>query len=591
MHLNIKTLILLGILFPFNTLAITIHNNSTQESDIILNLKIHSLTGPKKDEYVKHKITAGRIAIKSNEFVTAMENFTEALRLATAIKDSTNIGLAYSFISLTNAKVNNNTEALQSAIIADSFLSSSHNPRITAWNKVCVGSAYLINGNNNIAQKELEQVIKLKDLAAGITEEYIIYGCENLAKIKMLKGNYTEAVELLKAAIEYNLNPSYSTRGCYYKLGLCYVALGNISEAHKYFDIAYNEAKRCSDKNMLTKIYLKKASFFKKRGDFEVSTHYYSLADSISQDVIDYRVSQDVQQVALKYQKDIEAKQKELQNQQAEIETLQLHEKSNRLKTTIAILTCIVTLTLSLMMYLKRRASYKMMELQDKIAKTNEQLLLNYIAGQEQERNRIARDLHDGIGSQLAVLKMKLSQLSQSNQREETLADNRNALTLCDEIYNGLRNVAYNLTPRTLDRQGLVPALNELTYKLEKNSNIAFCFNNFGVLSRYHNDVELAIFRVCQEITANIIKHSKATEANIDIAIDNKGLGLTISWDGPGFDPQTLENSKGFGWKNILTRLNQVNGSITIDSAPSKVFSMIIIEIPIKFEHQYGKAS
>lgn len=541
------------------------------------------------DKYIRQKFTSGHLSLSNSRFVDAMEFFTEGLRLASAVHDSLNTGLAYSFISLTHTIVRNNAEALQNALEANNYLSAMCGQEIKIWNLICLGSAYLANNYTLLAKNYLEQALSLSGYSKGFTQQYIIYGLENLAYIKIQEGDYIGAEQVLQSAIQNNMKETNTTCGCYYKLGLCQMELGKISEAHNNFQIAKDMAIRECNHNLLVKLYIEQAKYFRQIEQFERSSFYFALADSINKCIIEQRVNDEVQQVTIGYQNDIERQKSELFKQSLEIERLHLHEKTNRLKTTLALLLFAITSCLALLMHLKRKSSSRIILLQREIVRSKEMLLTNYIAGQEEERNRIARDLHDGIGSQLAVLKMQLSQLLSKHQPQsrDSLCS---ALSLCDEIYGGLRNVAFNLMPRTLVREGLISALHELTVKLTKSSSIEFNFNNFGVGLQFPANVESALFRITQEITANIVKHSKARIVSLDISTDNNSIGLTISWDGPGFDPKKLEHSKGFGWKNINTRLNQVGGTIIIDSAICQNFTTIMVEIPLKTKQTYGKA-
>ncbi|MDX9771215.1 MAG: sensor histidine kinase [Tenuifilaceae bacterium] len=588
--MKIKNSILLLLLFLFTAKAYPLYPNQylindgalTKEFDPNLKFSFN------KKQYLNTKLIEGRIALSNNELVNAMERFTDVLRLAKSLDDSLNTGLAYSFISLTNAKARNYEEALLNALEANSYLSEIGEQDTKMWNLICLGSAYLLNENRELAKRYLEEAVSKSSLANGYTQRYIMYGCENLAEIKMLEGDYRGAEKLLQQTLQYNVNEANNSSGCYYILGRCQMALSEPNKAHKNFQAAYEIAQKHNDNDLLLKIYNQKAKFFKQKGNYKLSSQFFSLADSLSKLVIESRVSQEVQQVTLNYRKEIEVKKAEVLRQKVEIEKLHLHEKSNTLKTTVAFLLFLFTGSLALLMYIRRKTSCKLVRLQTEIVKSNEKQLTNYIAGQEEERNRISRDLHDGIGSQLAILKMQLSQL-QKNNNPDSMPKLRESILLCDDIYSGLRNVAFNLMPRTLVKEGLVSAFEELACKLQKSTGLKFYFNNYGIENRLSIEVESALFRISQEITANIIKHSQATVTSIDLAADSNSIGLTISWNGKGFDPKTLENSKGFGWKNINTRLNQMGGSIMIDSSAEQDFSMIMVEVPLETKQRYGK--
>ena len=212
--------------------------------------------------------------------------------------------------------------------------------------------------------------------------------------------------------------------------------------------------------------------------------------------------------------------------------------KTASLTAIASILLLVLSLSWSILIFNKKRRAQKVARLEQEVSKAKDKALENYIIGQEEERNRLARDLHDGIGSQLAMLKMQLSR----NAKECSYA--LQSISLCDEIYHGLRDVAFNLMPRPLVREGLISASKELCKKLNKSTKIEFELNSFGLYERLDNQVESALFRIIQEITNNVVKHSNANRVQIDFIFEKKGIGLSITWDGKGFNPDTLKKSK-----------------------------------------------
>jgi len=539
-----------------------------------------------KREYLRRKVTQGHIAILKGMYVDGMERFTEALQLAQANNDSLYTGIAKTYIAYTNCLVGNYQDGLAYAIDAKNSFGNEISPEAKLWSEVCLGSAHYLNNNRAVAKKILGKTIETVE-SENLNFPFIIFSYVNLASIKIIENNISEATDLLHKAIKDPSNIySRALITSYYKLGRIYRCQGDSTTSSYYFSKALELSKREEDKSYLAEIYKVFAKEYMEKGNYELASKYYFLTDSISTNVIDSKVSQKVQQIVIDYHKNLELKKTEIKKQEAIIEKLMLQEKSSKLQASVFFLLFFGTCSFTVFFYYRRKNFLKLSQLKYEIAKSKEELLNQYIAGQEEERNRIARDLHDGIGSQLAVLKMQLSHLQ--NQDHSALSP---PLLLCDEIYSGLRNVAFNLMPRTLIREGLVSALEELTCKLEKNTDIKFYFNNYGVESRLSSEIESALFRISQEITANIVKHSKAKNANIDIASDYNNVGLTITWDGEGFDPKLLEHSKGFGWKNINTRLNQVSGNIMIDSSKEKDFTVVMVEIPVKMKRNYGKAS
>ena len=539
------------------------------------------------NDFLNQRIHEGRKFIAEAKYVDAVETFTELLELAKAHNDSTYIVTAYGYLCLTHGIVGNPTETLYYAELSNSYLGSNTNETIKRWTQVGLGSAHFLNNNYLVADSILSEVIR-KCHGICYDDQYLIYAFKNLAQIKFDSRNLTEAKDLLIKAIGYpNTHHKGALISSYYLLGRVYNKLGDTKTAHHYFNLSHDLAVLEPDKSFLARIYTKKARFFNDNGDYKRSAYFYSLADSLYENVINSRISQEVQRVTLNYQREYEIKQIELRKQELEIEKLKIARKSARQSVFLSILLFTLSLIISLLMFNKKRRAQKVATLEQEISKQKELQLQNFIRGQEDERNRLARDLHDGIGSQMAILKMHLSksQLSKFDDYDKANIP----VKLCDDIYQSLRDVAFNLLPRPLVREGLVSALEELTRKLNKSSDVEFSFNNYGLYNRLSNDKEAGLFRIAQEITANIIKHSSATSARIDVTCDQKSLVLTISWDGKGFNPELLEKSTGYGWKNINTRLNQLNGNILIDSSEESDYTTAIVDIPNNNLKQYGK--
>ena len=114
--------------------------------------------------------------------------------------------------------------------------------------------------------------------------------------------------------------------------------------------------------------------------------------------------------------------------------------------------------------------------------------------------------------------------------------------------------------------------------------NNVFTFNELSLSSRLPADIEYALFRVTQEVTANIVKHADASWAIVELTCDDSTIALQISYEGKGFNPDELKTSTGYGWRNIKVRLEQVGGSIVVDSSEGTAVTTYLVEIPY-----YGK--
>ncbi|PQJ18664.1 MULTISPECIES: ATP-binding protein [Nonlabens] len=203
------------------------------------------------------------------------------------------------------------------------------------------------------------------------------------------------------------------------------------------------------------------------------------------------------------------------------------------------------------------------------------------IAGQEQERKKIASDLHDDLGSSLTTVKMYIESV-QSNVKEESAQTLlTNALNIIGETYSKVRTISHTQNSRVLGESGLVDTLEDLCDKINQagQTNVEVVSNELS--TPISNSKELNLFRIIQELLNNIIKHAQANNASINITSYQDKLDLIIEDDGIGFNYDPNYKTDGIGLHSIARKIENMNGSFEVDSAPGKG-STIMIEIPLK---------
>jgi two-component system, NarL family, sensor kinase len=192
---------------------------------------------------------------------------------------------------------------------------------------------------------------------------------------------------------------------------------------------------------------------------------------------------------------------------------------------------------------------------------------------QESERKRIAEDLHDSLGHLLSTVKLNLQTLSQEQKQVG------NSLSLLNQASEEIRNITFNLMPKTLEEGGLIPALNELAIKVS-NSGAVKVNLHVHDMEKFvlEKQSQFNIYRIVQEAVNNILKHAGASEINIQVIGQKDHITIMIEDDGKGFDPK--HNKGGRGLKNIITRSLWLKGIINIDSTPGRG-TTITTEFPV----------
>lgn len=211
---------------------------------------------------------------------------------------------------------------------------------------------------------------------------------------------------------------------------------------------------------------------------------------------------------------------------------------------------------------------------QHKLNQSNLEAAHEVLIVREDERHRIAQDLHDDIGETLGVLKGLLS--SQSLAGGEP---HHQLIGLLDKAANDLRNISNDLMPSDFERFGLIKSIENQLDKINQSKQISFDFLVSRAVKTQNLEHEPTISCIANELTNNVLKHAKATEATLQLLYVPENLHLIVEDNGIGFHSNQQEN-EGIGIKNLYSRAKYIDAKINIDSSARG--TTFIIEIPYK---------
>lgn len=188
------------------------------------------------------------------------------------------------------------------------------------------------------------------------------------------------------------------------------------------------------------------------------------------------------------------------------------------------------------------------------------------ISAQEEERRRIALELHDDLNQRLALLSVELDQLSQRvpEVRDDVRTSIQNVRARVQEISKTIQRVAYQLHPSKLDHLGLSAAVESLCEEMGRHHEIRINFRDRGCPSRLSKKVTLCLYRIVQESLRNVIKHSGSPEATVVLSATVGVVRLSVSDLGKGFDLHSYRAKRGLGLVSMSERLRSVGGEISI---------------------------
>ncbi len=329
----------------------------------------------------------------------------------------------------------------------------------------------------------------------------------------------------------------------------------------------------------LKQIYGKLAEAYQGKNDVTTCLKYYELYSDYKDSVYNEANVDKMAEMQTKYE--TEKKDLAIAKQQAELLANEAEKK--RQQTFIFSLIGLVVLIVALAYFISSRNKIKAKARMDaEIASQKDLRSKAVIEAEEKERRRIAQDLHDGVGQILSAAKLNLSGLESKiklENDEQTLLL-KNALDLVNDSVKEVRAVSHNMMPNTLIKLGLASAVREFITKIGSVPNLKIDLQIVGLDDRLDNTVETVLYRVIQEVVSNIIKHANANQISMQLIKHDGELTVMIEDNGVGFDKKKIDSFEGIGLKNIISRVEFLNGNVDFDSTPGQG-TTVVIEVPL----------
>ncbi len=421
-------------------------------------------------------------------------------------------------------------------------------------------------------------------LAATYNNLGIVYG--NKKKIDSARYYYKKAIETFK-----KINKKTNQFAITYNIASTFIDEQKYTQAINWFNKADSIQLKKYKNSYKKLLYKKMAETFSLKKDYKNAFTYLQKHQQYKDSV-----NAEKQKIAIL---DMETKYKAIEKEKENIQ-LKADKKQQRLFLygLIGLFIFIATIGYSLYANLKRKkeviekekkiiAKEKELEHQKVISLVKDQEVLTMnamIEGQENERLRLAEELHDNLGSSLATLKMHFDAFRNGLANNKDTAVNllNSTEEVLNETYQKVREMAHTNHVSVMAAHGLIPSIYDLTERIKTAKNIAIEITHYGFENPIDSSLELNVFRIIQELITNIIKHAKAEKIAININLFEDSLSLIIEDDGIGFDLNKIQ-SKGIGLKNLFERVKRDGGTLTIDSNIGQG-TIIIIEIPFKDE-------
>lgn len=449
---------------------------------------------------------------------------------------------------------------------------------------------YLANAYNNLAGthwargafdsciiflQQAEHLYKAIDDLAG--QNFCLV---NLGALYADQGEYNKSLQYSAEAIKTSklISSSENLINAYINSSKPAWYLRSFATATAYLDSAELIAAK-------EKWYLHLANIYKSRVELaKLAGNYRSALEALEKQHVyeDSLNRSENRELLAEMQTKYESKEKEQQIklQQAEIERQNVLLQRNVLL--IAGLASVLVLMTAIFLLLRARARRRHQLLQkENELNLKDALISAAIATEEKERTRFARDLHDGFGQMISLLSMNMRKLESTGlaaDRDQIFKDSEEVL---NEMYLEIKNVCFNLMPKTLIQFGLTAGIQELVSRINKSGKIRAESSFYDLDERLADVQEISLYRIVQEWTNNILKYSDASRVSVQLTRDEQEITLTIEDDGLGFDERILTEGKGNGWKNLQSRANLMKGTLDLETSPGRRGNMLIVNVPV----------
>ncbi|RZK42801.1 MAG: hypothetical protein EOO90_05610 [Pedobacter sp.] len=401
----------------------------------------------------------------------------------------------------------------------------------------------------------------------------------NIGAIYFDKKDFRNALVYAKKSLDFSLKTKdkLGSAIAYKDISICYRELRDTVNAYATARKAIELAKIVGQREVLRDAHAVLSELDKGQNNYKSAYDNLNSSLSARDSLLNIEKTKIIQELTTKYETAEKEKAINSLNQEAKINKLELKQRTIFLAVAIGLL--VIGLIISYLFYNRRKLKEEA-RLQAEINKQQEQTTKAVLSAEENERIRIATELHDGVGQLLSTALMNLNALvpnyryTDENERRKT----ENALSLINESYDEMRSVSHQMMPNALIKAGLTAAVKDFLQKIDQD-RLKISLETIGLNTRLDQQVESVLYRIIQETVNNVIKHADASRLNIQFLKDEDGVSITIEDDGKGFDTSLLEKSEGIGLKNIISRMAFLKGTIDFDTAPGKG-TLVAIHIP-----------
>lgn len=527
------------------------------------------------------ELSRGNVYLELYEYDKAVEMFWKVLGLikTTNIPDKDMaIASTYQSIALAYYHQAQYQTALQYYLQTLQYAKKAGNKKYTANINIYTGMCYTLlkkYDSTALFLKEAESVVITGNDAFLKSMFYA-----RSAELAQYTGQCFRAIALYDSTIRY----ASVTGNDYVKVTFtiakaeCLLTIQRVSEAKKIALEALSLAQAINKKREILEAQKVLANVEAAAGNYKQSYLYIQQYKLGTDSLHTKELKEKIQALDKKYQSQLKEEQIVQLKKDKELQQLNIDRKN--LVNYLLAGAAGVFLIVSLLGYRNYKQKQKIQQQRINELETEKKLAATeaVLKGEEQERTRLAKDLHDGLGGMLSGIKYSFNTMKGNlvMTPDNAQAFDR-SMDMLDSSIKEMRRVAHNMMPEALVKFGLDTALRDFCNDINASGALKVNYQSIGLDNvQIHQTTAITIYRIVQELLNNTIKHAAAKNAIVQVTKTGDVLSVTVEDDGKGFDTNILHKAKGIGWDNIMNRVEFLKGKLDIDSNPGKGTSVHI---------------
>lgn len=527
-----------------------------------------------------------QVLFRQRELEESQNNIIKAINLSKDLDDFPRLAIAYHLLGNIQSELHNDKDALYYYNKAEHlFDSTNHTEKGSFY--ADLAAFYWSKDSLNVAKKHFQKAFseyQVNDVKIGEIHCLKSIGgvYHDLGQLDSFLIMINKSIDMAKEA--YNGMPNTHELTGYQNLAVYYYNKEDYDKVSFYLEKFIEGNQAIGNKAKLVEGYdfLSEVNYL--IGNYDRAYDHLVISKDLRDSLVAASNDKEIVRIQRKYNYEIE----ERKRINAELEAARANEERIiYLFIMLASLLVIVTLALlyrARVLQNKKELVIKEQRINELLKEQEIQSLNSMMEGQEQERKRVAKDLHDRLGVMLSTIKLNISALEGrvDQIREENQTHYKHTQSLIDDAVEEVRRISRNLVSGVLAKFGLVPALEDLTRNISISGQIKCEVIVSHMEERLSGNQEIAIYRMIQECIGNALKHSKAKNIIVQLIRHDEELTVMVEDDGVGFNMTEVQaKGKGMGLDNIRSRITNLGGQCTFDTNPGQG-TTIIAEIPIK---------